>query len=199
MLGTFLMTKPPVMPISTKALRAHIKIRELISLRRAAIDGNSIQGFVLDCSETLLLLQYVYDFRLDGFMVLRREDITALKADDTNRFQQQLLVAEGVFAEVDFAFRAPIQSFDGFLASRPPEEIVIVEDENADPDIFLIGAVAHVGNGTAAIRHFTGVARLLEEPEEISTARITSCQTDTNYIRFYQRYFERNLQRNNTR
>ena len=158
------------------------------------LDEQSIQGFILDCSLALLLIQYVYDFHLDGFMLLRRQDITELKAGDTDRFQRKLLLAEGVLEHVDYSFRAPIQSYDAFLASRASDDIVIVEDEVSDPDRFLIGPVDHVHDGIATIRHFTGVARLVEPPEVIATDQITSCQTRTNYTRFYQRHFERLLQ-----
>ena len=182
------------MPISSKALRGHIRHQDLIFLRRPMIDDHSIQGFILDCSETLILLQYVYDFHLDGFMLLRRRDITELKSGDTDRFQRQLLSTDGVLEHVDFAYRAPIESFDTFLASRSPEEIILIEDEISERDRFLIGTVSRVGGGTATIRHFTGVARLVEPPEDIATDQITSCQTCTNYIRFYQRHFERALQ-----
>lgn len=179
------------MPISSKALQVHIKNRDLVSLRRTAVDGRLIQGFVLDYSESLLLLQYVSDFHLDGFMLLRREDITELKVGDTDHFQRQLLCAEGVLDQVDFSFRAPIQSFAAFLGSRGRDEIVAVEDELSEPDRFLIGAISRVAEGSATIRHFTGIARLVEPPETILIDQITSCQTDTNYIRFYQRHFER--------
>ena len=179
------------MTISSKALRKHIKRRDLVSLRRTTIDDQSIQGFVLDCSKALILIQYVYDFHLDGFMVLRRSDITELKTKATDRFQRQLLLSEGVLDQVEFSFRAPIESFDSFLASRSSEEIVIVEDEVSEPDRFLIGTVSQIGGGIATIRHFTGVARLVEPPDDIRTNQITSCQTRTNYSRFYERHFER--------
>ncbi|HSY19633.1 MAG TPA: hypothetical protein VK815_14925 [Candidatus Acidoferrales bacterium] len=179
------------MPIASKSLREHIKNRDLISIRRDKIDSHSIQAFVLACSKTLILLQYVHDFRLDGFMLLRREDITGLKTGNTNHFQRQLLLTEGVLDQVDFAFRAPIQSFDSFLASLPPDEIVIVEDEVTDPKEFLIGTVSHIADGTVSIHHFTGVGRLVEPPAEIATTQITSCQIRTSYSRFYQRHFER--------
>jgi hypothetical protein len=130
-------------------------------------------------------------FNLDGFMILRRPDITELKSGDTDRFQRQLLLTEGILDEVDFSFHAAIQSYDSFLASRDPDEIVIVENEGTEPKEFLIGTVDHVDRGTATIRHFTGGGRLVEPYEEIATDQITSCQTRTNYIQFYQRHFER--------
>jgi hypothetical protein len=179
------------MTISTKSLREHIKRRDLVSIRRARIDTLSIQGFVLAFSETLILLQYVFDFRLDGFMLLRRKDVTGLKAGNTDRFQRQLLETEGVLDQVDFDFRAPIDSYESFLADVSSDEIVIVEGEAADPQQFLIGIVSHVEGNGVTIRHFTGVGRLVEPHETIVASQITSCQIRTNYIQFYQRHFER--------
>ena len=179
------------MRISSKSIREHIQSRALVSICRARIDQLSIQGFVLACSEALVLLQYVYDFHLDGFMLLRRKDITELKAGKTNRFQQQLLKTEGLLDQVGFDFRAPIESYDSFLAALSPDEMAIVEDEMAEPQQFLIGTVSHVDGDAATINHFTGVGRLVEPKETISLARITSCQIRTNYIQIYQRHFER--------
>lgn len=179
------------MPISSKSLQEHIERRDLVSIHRAIPDSHSIQGFVLACSKNLILLQYVYDFRLDGFRLLRRRDITELKAGDTDCFQRQLLVADGVLEQVDFGFRTPIQSYDSFLASLSSDEIVIVEAEASEPTEFLIGSVSHVDRRTATIRHFSGVARFFEPPISIPTAQITDCQIRNSYTSSYQRHFER--------
>ena len=149
-----------------------------------------MQGFLLAFSDHLLLFQYVYDFRLDGYLIIRRADVSELSCRDTDRFQRELLQAEGALERIDFEFSAPIQSFDSFLASRPADEIVIVEDEVSDPQEFLIGTVSHLADDAVHINHFTGIARISELPERLATDRITSCQTSTNYIRFYERYFE---------
>jgi hypothetical protein len=175
----------------SKQLRGHIEHRELLCIRRASIEESSMQGFLLAFSDSLLLFQYVYNFRLDGYLIIRRSDVTELSCRDTDRFQREFLQAEGVLEQADFEFSAPIQSFDSFLASRPADEIVIVEDELSDPQEFLIGTVSHVADDAVHINHFTGIARLSECPEQLAIERITSCQTSTNYIRFYERYFER--------
>lgn len=150
-----------------------------------------MQGFLLAFSDHLLLFQYVYDFRLDGYLIIRRSDVTELSCRDTDRFQRELLQAEGDLQRIDFEFTAPIQSFNSFLASRRANEIVIVEDELSDPQEFLIGTVSHVSDDTVHINHFTGIARRSDPPEQLTIDRITSCQTSTNYIRFYERHFER--------
>jgi hypothetical protein len=179
------------MRLSSKLLRDHIAKRDLVCIRREGIDNLSIQGFLLDCSDTLLLLQYVYDFHLDGYMLLRRSDLSDVSCRSTDRFQRELLVREGVFEQIDFSYRAPLQSLEAFLGSRGKEKILIVEDEASDPPEFWIGPVMGINADHVELRHFTGIARVIEPPARIEMERITCCQMDTNYIRFYQRYFDR--------
>lgn len=45
--------------------------RKLVSINRDAIDSNSIQGFILGFSDELVVIQYIYDFRLDGPLIIR--------------------------------------------------------------------------------------------------------------------------------
>ena len=92
--------------------------------------------------------------------------------------------------QVDFDFRVPIQSFEDFLHSREKEEIIIVEDESEDPN-FWIGTVAAVNAEDVELLPFTGAARILDPASRIPFDRISCCQMNTNYIRFYQRYFDR--------
>src|SRR6188768_3573003 len=83
-------------------LSQHQKKRNLVSIRRDKIGSNSIQGFILASSEKLVALQYVYDFNLDGFLILRAKDITEVKCSPTDKFQKSLLEKEGLLSRVPF-------------------------------------------------------------------------------------------------
>jgi hypothetical protein len=76
--------------------------RSLMSIRREEIDGNRIQEFILGHSKELVLINYVYDFKLDGLMVLRLSDITDICSDNTDIFQTQILKEDGLYSKVDF-------------------------------------------------------------------------------------------------
>ena len=148
-----------------------------------------IQAFVLDYSQDLLLLQYVYDFHIDGRLLIRRNDITSIRCGATDIFQKGLLDTEGLLESIRFTPTQPIQSYDSFLRSLAQNQIVIVEDETQGE--FLIGTVLEADRDLARIRCFTGAANWKEAPSEIAISQITSCQIETNYIDFYARHFER--------
>jgi hypothetical protein len=179
------------MTITTKQFNERIQKRDYVSVSRHGIDEHSVHGFVLAVSETLVLLQHVTDFRLDGYLLLRRADITEMEYGSNDQFHKKLLVEEGVMNEINFDFNAPIQSFESFLVSRKPDEIVIVEDAQSESPEYVVGTVLRVAGGKVHLRHFDVEGRWSEQPAVIALKRITSCMLDTNYTKVFQRYFER--------
>ena len=73
-------------------------MKSLVSIRRSKVDGYGIQGFLVGLSDELLALEYVYDFQVDGLMVLRRSDVSEAKRTGTDEFQEHLLKLEGIQA-----------------------------------------------------------------------------------------------------
>ena len=179
------------MSVSRDYIDQLIADRALISVRRKQVNGRYIQAFPLAVSQRLVLLQYVYDFHIDGLTLLRLRDISDWKIGGTNIFQRRLLQEEGILDQVQFDFSAPIESFPDFLRSLPPNELVIIESERTDPPEMHIGTVSSADSRTVAINYITGIARREDTPRQMSVRDITSCQIRTNYISFYQRHFDR--------
>jgi hypothetical protein len=132
--------------------------RKLVSIRRDGCDDRKIEAFILDFSDTLILLQYIYDFHVDGMLLLRIADITDIEMTATDEFQKQLLIEEGDFDKIDFERKPPIRSYDALLRSLPKGEIVILEDEAAEDPEFIIGTLISVDEYEASVRFFTGAA-----------------------------------------
>jgi len=179
------------MYVSDLQLTNYIKDRALVAVRRESIDARLIQGFVLQFSDELLLLQYVYDFHLDGRLIVRRRDITAIFCRSTDIFQRQLLIDNGLFSKIDFPVSLDLTSFSRFLNHQAGTPIVIIEREQHDDASFWIGR--HLGSTSQNIRlrELTGSGRWLGVPTDIPADEVTCCQLSTNYIRFYADYFDR--------
>lgn len=167
--------------------------RALVSFRRAEIDEFKIQGFVVGVSEQLTLVQYVYDFNLDGLMVLRTSDISEVTRNATDEFQQSLLHSEGLLARVPFDHPLDLSSWPSAIGGLCKDfPLLILERELLeDPDL-AIGRILRVGDDEVQLKYFTGAGRWLDEPESLRYSDITCCQAGTNYINVYQRFFERN-------
>lgn len=166
--------------------------RALVSVRRAPIDDHNIQGFVLAHSEQLVLMQYVYDFNLDGLMILRISDISEVSRSKTDEFQQGLLEIEDLLRLVPFNYDIDLSSWPAAISGLCKHHpLLIVERELlAEPDM-AIGRILDIGEQVVQLKYFTGAANWLEEPDMLPYVDITCCQAGTNYINLYRRHFER--------
>jgi hypothetical protein len=167
--------------------------RSLVSLRRAGVDENSIQGFVLGVSAELVLLQYVYDFRLDGLMILRIADISEINCSKTDQFQEGLLQVEGLLRSIPFDYSIDLSTWPTAIAGLGEDyPLLVLECELLDEPDLAIGRILEVGAEEVCVKYFTGAANWLEEPVLLEFSEITCCQVGTNYLNVYQRHFERN-------
>ena len=174
------------------SLSSYQKEHQLVSIRRADVDSNAIRAFILGVSERLALLQYVYDFKLDGLLVVRREDISDVQRTATDKFQQSLLAEEGVDREVPFGLQLPLgdwRSVVTHLGGQYP--LMILESELGPAPQFVIGRLLKATETRVEVQSFTGAGRWSANPVRLKYAHLTSLQVNTNYANVYQRHFER--------
>ena len=177
---------------NVELLAQHRRQRDLVTVRRDDIDDNGIQGYVLAVSDQLVALQYVYDFRLDGLMILRTDDLTAIDCSETSRFQNDLLVREGLVQAVPFDKPFDLASWPAVIGQLSREfPLLIVECEALHEPEFAIGRVHGVSDEVVDLEYFNGAGQWENELVAIEFADISSCQVDTNYLNIYRRHFER--------
>ena len=166
--------------------------RKLVSLKRDSVDDQKIQGFVLGTSEKLVLLQYVFDFYLDGLMVLRTEDISEIVRTKTDSFQQSLMEHEDLLAGIPFENHIDLTSWrTAIVGLQKRSPLFILECELLESPSFSLGKVVRVDGRAVAVQTFDGCGKWAADPLVLQCDEITSCQVNTNYARAYERYFER--------
>lgn len=170
----------------------HQRERALVSIRRGGIDERSIQAFVLAAGERLVVLQYVFDFHLDGLMVLSTDDITEVECTATDSFQRDLMAQEGLMQQVPFETAFDLRGWRAIIEQLARDHpLMILERERGDDPDFCIGRVAQTTDTAVSMEHFSGVGQWHEERAELAYADITSCQVATHYAQVYERYFAR--------
>jgi hypothetical protein len=172
------------------------KGKTLVSIRRDSIDANSIQGFILDYSKELILIQYVYDFHLDGLMVLRLSDITDISSSQTDIFQTNILKNESLYSMVAFKEKYNVTGWKSVFENIASKHRFIIAENEAPEDIddpsFILGEVVKIGKKSVTLHGFTGPATWFEKPVKLKFKDISSFQAGNNYAKTYERYFERN-------
>lgn len=169
------------------------KDRNLVSIRRAEIDDARLQAFLIDYSETLVLVHYVYDFNLDGLMLLRCADISCIQSDKTDLFQTQMLKEEGLYEQVDFDISCDLSSWSLALSTLGAlNRIITIDDENPKAPVFYIGKVIDIGTESVSIKGFSGAGNWNRHTSGIHYDYISCIQMGNHYSSAYERYFARN-------
>ncbi len=172
------------------------KGKSLVSIRRDEIDGNRIQGFILDYSKELILIQYVCDFKLDGLMVLRLSDMTDIGSNKTDIFQTNMLKKEGLYSTVAFKEKYNVTDWKSVFDNIASKHRFVIAENEASDDIdapsFILGEVVKIGNKSVTLHGFTGTSKWFERPTKLKFNDISSFQVGNNYAKTYERYFERN-------
>jgi hypothetical protein len=173
-------------------LARHLGERNLVSIYRERIDSNSMEGYVLALSDDLVVLQFVYDFKLDGLMVIRAADISDVRCSETDRFQKKLMSDEGLEQMVPFDAAFNTGNWRALLSQFAQQHpIMILECEAQDEPDFVIGRVLKTSADKVQILGFSGDGTWDDKPTRLALGDLTSCRVGTNYIEVYQRYFER--------
>lgn len=169
--------------------------KSLISYERSGINSNRSYGFILECSETLILFQNVFDFELDGLRVINTKDITKISQRKTDIFHEQILKDDGTFDNIDFSKTYNLESWkSAFEGITKEHRFIIIEDEidaNDDSFIFVIGDIQNIEQNSITMLGFGTEAEWYDTVTEIPYELITTVQLESNYIKGFERYFER--------
>jgi len=165
--------------------------RALVTIYRENINDTGIQGFILGYLKKLILLQYVYDFNLDGIIILQRSDVTSIESDESGLFQTQLLKDEGLYDKVDFTKTYDLKNWKTVLATiGSTYQFITLEDENPDDYVFMIGKITKLGRKKVSVQEFTCTGTWNEKVSKMSYKNISSFRAGNNYAKVYERYFE---------
>ncbi len=170
-------------------LKSHCGKPHHIGIERSNIETHKLYGFVLACSSELVLIFVVYDFHPEGYQILRISDISGVRHSASDRTMQKILRAEGILEQVGLKHPINLQSWQSALRNlKTLGENVIVEGEEPEVDVFLIGKIIRINKKTLSMRYFDGTGKWDEELSYIPFEDITSVKFHCNYVNVFSRH-----------
>ncbi|GAA5495856.1 hypothetical protein Rhal01_02036 [Rubritalea halochordaticola] len=163
----------------------------LVQIEREEIDPNSLDGFILYHDEEWVMLLKEEDFRLNGVVFIRKQDITSLKSGKTQAFHKQIMEQEGELNSYNPLDKIPSVGIPEFLSCLPKHKVVIFEEETEDEDMFYIGLIEKIEDMQVHLKSFSTEAVIDEETTIVELEHITSISHDTSYTLAYEQHFQR--------
>ncbi len=153
---------------------------------RSSIDSDPLYGIVLKESDSLVLFAREFDFLIDGFQVIRKEDITEYSSSKALKYKFKILKSEGLIQEI-VTPDIDLSSWESAFRSLGRTEFVSVEDERAAD--MIIGPITKINKKSMSLHYFDSTGKWLDE-SRIQYSDITSLEFGTNYIYCHRKYLQ---------
>lgn len=165
--------------------------KQLVKLKREKISHYNNYGFIIMLNSELVLLQNCDEFTLEGYTVLRMDDISSVRSNKFERFVEKILKSEGTLDEVGITYNINLDNWQSLFQSlKKANKNVIIECEVGDEakDEFFIGRLIRVNRKSVSLLYFSAVGKWDEEPTVIPFDEITTVRFDENYIKVFSKY-----------
>ena len=170
------------------ALESFIKNHYHCSIKRESLSDYFIYCFPICCSENLLLIEFVEDFLPDGYKIIRKDDITDIKRDESDEFAEYIFKQEGIVHGEQIPDITNLDSIKEVLKQFvDSEENIIVECE-ADDNNFFIGKVIECGEDTFSFLDFDGVGKWSQFPIQVRYSKVTCIGLRGRYLKIMSKY-----------
>lgn len=157
----------------------------IVTIERLKVDPDRLHGVVVGESDRLLLIQREYDFQFDGYIAIRRRDITKSYTSESNQYYAGLMKKEGLWKTPTKAAKAlPLADWQTLLCAMVGKPVIIENERTGD---FFIGPVVDCTASSVRIYDFDACGRW-QKIERVPYRSITSVQFGSRYITVYSRH-----------
>lgn len=172
-----------------KKLEIQIKEHNVIRIDRNKIDVCTIDCVPLLMGKDMILVQYLYDYMIDGYRIIRMSDITSIHHNDVDRFSKEILMKEKILDKIK---SSPINNIDNFnnifQQLRKIGKNIVIEIETMDSTDLYIGQIKEVYDDSVLFWNFDGLGKWDEAPARIYFHDITVIIFDDRYSTIISKY-----------
>jgi hypothetical protein len=161
---------------------------QILTIERKRIDPNPVYGVIVGQSDSLILIHHEYNLQFDGYIVIRRKDVTKSFSSDSNDYSAQLMKLEGWWEPVPAKIKKlPLDSWASLLRQFVGKAVILQNERTED---FYIGPVTDVTESAVVTHYFDGCGEWMD-PERIPFSKITSMQFGDRYSTTYAKHLKK--------
>jgi len=175
-------------------LQKYIDNKSFMKIFRIVCDKEeNLSGFLLAMSKDFLFLQLGYDFMLDGYAIIRKDDFDSIRHSTYERTQRKIFNAEGILAtSYGFGKPLPLTSWTDILKTLKSYDLhIIVENINKDFLDFWIGEIKKVTDKSLSIHNYNPDGQLYDKPTNIKFDTISIIKFGDRYSTVFRKYLRR--------
>ena len=162
----------------------------LVTIERKRLDPHRLYGVIVNESEQLICLHREIDFQFDGYVFIRKKDITSRTCDTpSHKYTEALMRKEGFWLKPDrFVRQLGIESWQSTVTALIGKP-VMVENENKSGHTW-IGIVDACTRTMATVHCFDGLGVFDDDADRISLRSVTSIQYGDRYTQTHYKHLK---------
>jgi hypothetical protein len=162
----------------------------LVTIERKRLDPHRLYGVIVNESERLICLHREIDFQLDGYVFIRKKDITSRTFDTPSlKYSEALMRKEGLWLKPDrFVRQLDIESWETTVTALIGKP-VMVENENKSAHTW-VGIVDACTRTIATVHCFDGLGVFDDDPDRIPLRSVTSIQYGDRYTQTHYKHLK---------
>ncbi len=181
-----------------KRIKKHIDKKELVKLFLVDRDGDQLinfNGVIFAQNDEFVLMNDMFDFHFDGFVIVKKSDITEIKRTENEAFIDKIIESEGLkdqiedkYTELGLSLSNFPEMFDYLKMKGKP---VIIQDLYNGKDIFQIGPINSIEKKKVFIDYFNARGEYDLKPVSSKFKDITYVRIDSPYAEMFFKYSRR--------
>ena len=160
-----------------------------VTIERSRIDPHRLYGLIVAESDTLVALQRECDFQFDGFVFVRKRDITKrIEGTESQRYHSSLMRKEGLWKTPPKSIRnLPLESWNDLVLALVDKPAMIENERKGDS---WVGVLKGCIKTSAMIHCFSPTGVFDETTDRVPLRSITALQYGDRYTSTHYKYLE---------
>lgn len=178
-----------------KTIAKHIEKKNFVKLFIVDKDGSEITkyyGFIFEQNDDFILMSETYDFIHEGFVIIRKQDISEICFNDISRHQMHILKSENRITsiydrkkELGLSLMNYAELFNVLMEKNLS---VVVECNYGNGDTFSLGTVHSVKKKKVKINYISAVGEYDFKPVTVAYDQITVVRFDNEYANLIHKH-----------
>ncbi len=172
-------------------VKEHFQQKKFARITRTTLNGGKeiSRGYILAYSKQFIVLHDIVDFLLSGYHIIEIDKIKKMRYNANDKHYDFLLEQEGEKKKSKLQFDLDLSNWQRLFESIiQTGKNVIIEQEGATYDSFLIGPLVKTSKKKVQLRYFNAEGVLDKKPTVVKYKKITKVVFNDRYIDVYSKY-----------
>lgn len=172
-------------------IQYHIDNKMIMSIKRESIEDGVISGFPLYIGNDILVLSRVIDFRDDGIVIIKSENISDAYSRESDSFYEMICRKEGVGNKKNpFLNMQTMKEVLIYLSSLRDKFVIVQCEKEQAEHYFSMGLIEKMVSDSIEMKTIDRNGVLSESLTRICFNDITLVAVDDYYSKMYFKYMK---------